>query len=275
MAGFFGLFDYSKPGKGVGKEVMQKKGFVVFFEVLFRKFWKLIEANLMFILFSIPLVTSGLAYGGLTCITRNFVRQEHAFIWQDFVDTIKKNWKQLLPTSIINFLVTVILLFDIYFFYMQISVSKIWYIPAAICIGLFIIFTFMQYYIPYMIITFRFTFKQLYKNAVIFAFVNLWKNLLLTVILALFWAVIVVVFLTSPIGMMISIALFFFLAFAFTSYLTNFMIYPSIKKYIIDPYYRDHPEEEKPFHLAMADGELDDEDDGVFVDKGRAEDFDE
>ena len=69
MAGFFGLFDYNKPGPGVDKNAPKKKGFVRFFEIYFRKFWRLATANLLYILVSIPIVTGGLADAGLTYIT--------------------------------------------------------------------------------------------------------------------------------------------------------------------------------------------------------------
>lgn len=64
MAGFFGLFDYSKEGPGVDKNAPKKKGFVVFFEIYFRKFWKLICANLLYVLFTIPILTIGMAQTG-------------------------------------------------------------------------------------------------------------------------------------------------------------------------------------------------------------------
>ena len=41
--------------------------------------------------------TSGLSY-----ITRNWARDEHAFIWSDFKDAVKANWKQGLVLSAIT-----------------------------------------------------------------------------------------------------------------------------------------------------------------------------
>jgi len=274
MAGFFGLFDYSKPGKGVDKGAPEKKRFFVFFDIFLRKFWKLIQANLLFLLFSIPLVTSGLANGGLTIITRNYVREDHAFLWGDFIDGIKKNWKQLLVSSIANTLITVVLLFNIWTSYISSGNGIIWYVFLALNTSMFIIFSFMKYYIPHMIVTFKFTLKQIYKNAAIFAFANLLNNVLLSVILILFWAALAVVFLTfNPIAIIVVTFAVIFIAFAFTNFLTNFIIYPKIKKLIIDPYYETHPDEEKPFHLTVHD-EPEYEDELVFEDKGRNEDFD-
>ena len=47
-------FNYSKPGPGVDKDAPKKKGFFLYFEIFRRKFFKLIQANLLFFLCSIP-----------------------------------------------------------------------------------------------------------------------------------------------------------------------------------------------------------------------------
>ena len=275
MAGFFGLFDYSKPGKGVEKGAPQKKSFFVFFEILFRKFWKLIQANLLFILFSIPIVTIGLANGGLTVITRNYVREDHAFLWGDFIEGIKKNWKQLLVSSILQLIVPLLLIFNVSLSLENAAGSKIWYVFAVINSSMLVVAIFMSYYIPYMIVTFKLTLKQIFKNAAIFAFANFLNNVLITLIIALFWIVLVAAaILLMPIGTVVATLIVIFFGFAFTNFATNFIIYPKIKKLMIDPYYEAHPEEEKPFHLTRLE-ESEDEEEVVFEDMGRMTDFDD
>ncbi len=51
-----GLFkiDFNKPGKGVEKEDLQKHRFLIFFDVLFRKFVKFMQLNLLYLVFSLP-----------------------------------------------------------------------------------------------------------------------------------------------------------------------------------------------------------------------------
>jgi uncharacterized membrane protein YesL len=60
MAGFFGFFDYTKEGPGVPVNAPPKGPFKLFFEILFRKFWKLVTINAMYVLFSLPAIA--LAY---------------------------------------------------------------------------------------------------------------------------------------------------------------------------------------------------------------------
>ena len=90
MAGFFGLFDYTKPGKGVDKNGPQKKRFFHFFELYFRKFWKLITLNLIYILFCIPIVTIGPATAAMTYILKNYTMERPVFLWSDFLEAFKK-----------------------------------------------------------------------------------------------------------------------------------------------------------------------------------------
>lgn len=56
MAGFFGLFDYSKPGRGVSKDELQKTGIALYFDILLRRFWKFISLNLLYLAVSIPAI---------------------------------------------------------------------------------------------------------------------------------------------------------------------------------------------------------------------------
>ena len=103
--GFFNK-NYDKPGKGVSKNAPQKRRFFLFWELIGRKFGKIIQVNLLFILFSIPIVTIGPASAAYTYILRNFAREDHAFIWWDFIDTFKKNFKQSFVAGIIDILIT-------------------------------------------------------------------------------------------------------------------------------------------------------------------------
>jgi uncharacterized membrane protein YesL len=60
MAGFFGLFDYTKPGPGVPKDAPPKSPFIVFFEILQRKFWNFVKINMMYLVFNLPAFLAGM-----------------------------------------------------------------------------------------------------------------------------------------------------------------------------------------------------------------------
>ena len=105
-----GIFnDYTREGKGVSKDPDFRPRIVVFFDVYFRKFWNLVLLNLLYILFCLPIITIAPATAAMTKILRNYAREEHAFLWSDFWDTFKSNFKTSLVVGIINFFAIIIL----------------------------------------------------------------------------------------------------------------------------------------------------------------------
>ena len=111
MAGLFGsFFNYDKEGPGVEKDAPEKKGFIVFFEIFFKNFWKLAICSIWFIALCFPIVTNGLAFAGFTNVTRNMSLDRHSFGTSDFFDTVKKNWKQALAAGIINLIIYMVLI---------------------------------------------------------------------------------------------------------------------------------------------------------------------
>lgn len=247
MAGFFGLFNYEKEGPGISKNAPKKKTFIVFFETFFRNFWKFIVINVIYGIFSLPVITNGLAAAGITNVTRNIARDKHSFGTSDFLETIMKNWKQALPAGIINTLIYIILGFDIYFFYTA-SKGIMATVGLGISLCMLFIFTVMQYYIWTLIITFKFSLKQVYKNSFKFVFINMKMNLLCFFAILLVYAVnIALVFLLQSYFLPVitfELLLYILLFPSFRYLLVQYCTFPSIKKYIIDPYYAEHPDED-------------------------------
>lgn len=247
MAGFFGLFNYEKEGPGISKNAPKKKTFVIFFETFFRNFWKFITVNLVFGILSIPQITSGLASVGLTHVARNTARDKHSFGLSDFFDTIKKNWKQALPAGIINTLVYLIIFFDIYFFFTS-TKGILNIIGLGIALSIFVIFTMMNYFMWTLMITFKFTLKQIYKNSFNFAVINLKNNFICFFTLLLVYAINVgLIFLFQKYWvfvLMIELLVYTLTYPGFKFLLIQYCCFPAIKKYIIDPYYEEHPDED-------------------------------
>lgn len=246
MAGFFGLFNYEKEGPGISKNAPKKKTFVVFFETFFRNFWKFITINLVYSLISLPVVTGGLANVGLTHVARNTARDKHSFGLSDFFETIRKNFKQGLIMGIINAVVYALILFDAYFFFINEGTFSI--IGVGISCSILLIFTMMNYFIWTLIITFKFSLKQVIRNSFKFVFINFKNNLICFFSLALVYAVnIGLLFLLQKYFLFVLTLelLIYLLTFpGFKFLLVQYCVFPSIKKYIIDPYYLEHPDED-------------------------------
>ena len=247
MAGFFGLFNYEKEGPGISKNAPKKKTFFVFFETFFRNFWKFITINLVYCIMSIPLITNGLAAVGITNVTRNTARDKHSFGLSDFFETVKKNWKQALGAGIINTLVYALLIFDLFYFSGMENGTMSTIFTGGI-LSIFLIFTIMNFYIWTLMITFNFTLKQIYKNSFKFVFINFKNNLIAVfvpvVILGLFVGL---MFLLANFWIHVLLIEIFILILTFPGFhylLIQYCTFPAIKKYIIDPYYEEHPDED-------------------------------
>lgn len=256
----FHLFgNYNKPGPGVEKDEPQKAPFIRFWQLFFRKFFNLIKLNMLFLIpvvaifaliyfitmfttnsliCSIPLILLSPFVAGITFVTRNYTREEHAFIFSDFKDAVKNNWKQFLLNGIIVYVIGNVVAFCANFYYSLTSKGALYTIPFGITVAIMMIFLFAQYYIPMMIVTFELTTKQLYKNALIFAIVGLWRNILMTAIFAVVLFLNYFLFLVyTPIVILVDGLFIILLLFSFTSFLINFTIYPLIDKMMIRPFY--------------------------------------
>ncbi len=83
-----------------------------FFSFLWTNIWKLIGANLLFVLFSLPVVTIPGALCALNRICVLLYREGHCFLWQDFIQEFRRSFlRTLLPGVLFG-----ALLFAGYFF---------------------------------------------------------------------------------------------------------------------------------------------------------------
>ena len=248
MAGFFGLFNYEKEGPGIEKDAPPKKTFIVFLSMFKINFWKFIPVSFIYVLLNIPILTGGLADAGITNVMRNTARDKHSFGMSDFFETIKKNWKQSLAAGIINVLITVIALFAARFYQENYNASGSFIHLAGfgIIMSLLLVFSFAKFYMWTMIITFKLKLKDVYKNSFKLAIANLWRNFLVGILLLITYAIYFVLayFITYPV---VWVLLGFSALCTLPAYrflMIQFVAFPAIKKYMIDPYYEEHPDDD-------------------------------
>ena len=258
MAGFFGLFNYEKEGPGIDKDAPKKKTFVVFFEMFKINFWKFIPINLVFLLLNVPLLTGGLANAGITHVVRNTARDKHSFGMSDFFETIKKNWKQSLIAGIINLVILFLATSAAWFYFKEYGATGriIWLVGLSVTLSLLMIFTFAKFYIWTMLITFNLPLSAIYKNGFRFALINLFRNILVGLLLLVTYAIygVLIWFLPGPLRLIVILLAVCTLP-AYRYLMIQFAAFPAIKKYMIDPYYEEHPDMdiEKRRNLGLLD----------------------
>ncbi len=243
MAGLFGLFDYNKEGPGVEKDAPRKKSFIVFFEIYFKNFWKFLTVNIAYVVMSCLLIPWGLAQAGITNIARNTARDKHSFGISDYFSTIAKNWKQALLAGLINLAVGGIVGWSL-LFYLDLEPNFIALFGIGVLLFISCTFLIMNFYIWSLIITFDLPLKKIYTNSFRFVFINLKRNLLCGIILLLCYAAYFAFFMFFPLASPLEIIIFVITFPSFRFLLIQFCTFPSIKKYMIDPYYEQHPDED-------------------------------
>lgn len=247
-----GLFNrYMKEGPGVAKDAPQKHAFVVFFEIFFRKFWKLINLNLIYFLFCLPIVTIGPATAGFTYVLRNFSREQHSFVWMDFIDAFRANWKQSLVVSIVDAIVIYLSVIN-FGFYQSMSNGEnsiLGYIMLGAFLIILILYLFMHYYIYMVLVTFDLKLKDVYRNAFILGVLGIPRNMLITVICGAILATFLL-----PTVWLISVGLTPLILLSLLGFITCFIAYPVMNKFLLQPSLRQakgldpfgNPEDDEP-----------------------------
>lgn len=258
--GFLGFFNYSKAGPGVDKNAPKKKRFFFFWELYFRKFWKLLQLNLLFLLFCLPIVTIGPAIAGMTYVLRQFALEKPVFLFSDFWTAFKSNWKQGVLLSLIQGVVYFLIgVADYYYFTQAIGQSWLRYIPLGVAVLVTAVILFMSFYPYLMAVTVELPIQHIIKNSFIFAFLGAKTNFI-----TLFWVLLLVVLqalffpLTLPIIVSIGLSTICFI--------TVYNSYPYLQRYIIEPQQVNENEDEED-----EDEEDEDGDEPIFTDIGSAE----
>lgn len=106
--------------------------------------------------------TAGTAY-----ITRNWARDEHAFLWSDFWEQTKNNWKQGLATSLITGCMP-LLLYVCTMFYGEMAADNVLFVvPQVVCIVLGVLWLCSLMYTYPQIVTYEMKYGQLLRNSFI------------------------------------------------------------------------------------------------------------
>lgn len=100
--GFFGnRYDREGPGRP-----MPEGGIARYAVLLVTHFWKLIGLNLLFVAFSLPVITLPAALCSMNRVCMLLIRNGHCFLWQDFIEEFKRSFKRsILPAVFFLFLI--------------------------------------------------------------------------------------------------------------------------------------------------------------------------
>lgn len=113
---------------------------------------------------------TGPATAGVTYVTRNWARDQHSFMFSDFKDAFKANWKQALGVSAITGCLPVIVYYCYLFYSSMASQSSVLFIvPQMLVVVLGVVWLLALQLIYMLMVTYKLPFVQLLRNTLILA----------------------------------------------------------------------------------------------------------
>ncbi len=200
--------------------------------------------------------TFGLSTIGLVYNIRNVCTGEHIDIWHDYFYAIKRNWKQGIVIGIMDAIIICLLAYDLLIYNAIANQGFMYLVFYYASIALAAIYYIMRFYIYLQLVTCEMKIGKIIKNSFLLTALGLKRNIIGLFSAIAFFLLYVYLFVLLP---QFAIIMFFMFAIAFLTYIGVYCAYPVLKKYVIDPYYEEHPEERPEDPL--------ENDDSVFVDR--------
>ena len=128
-----------------------------------------IQSTLMTtLLILIPCIAiTGPVTAGVSYVVRNWARDEHAFIWSDFKDAVKENWKQSLVISLITSVIPT-LAYVGWEFYGQLAAKQpLMMVPQILVMMIAVIWALCVTYMYPLLVTYQLKLRDLLRNGLL------------------------------------------------------------------------------------------------------------
>jgi len=124
----------------------------------------------MALLYLIPCIAiTGPFQAGMAYVTRNWSRDEHAFVWSDFKDAFKDNWKQALGVSLITGVVPLLMLVSYRFYGAMASDNVLFIVPQMLVLTIGGLWMLALVFLYPMMVSYKVGFRMLIKNSFLLA----------------------------------------------------------------------------------------------------------
>ena len=164
---------------------------------------------------------------GVSYVIRNWARDEHAFIWSDFKDALKENWKQGLAVSVITALVPMLVYTGWQFYGRMAAAQPVMFLPQILVLMIAVMWAICVTYVYPMMVTYQLKMKDLLRNCLLLGVARLPMSigirllhcvpLLLGVALSYFWSPVYAVLIVGAYYIMIGFTLSRFVTASYTN----------------------------------------------------------
>ncbi len=188
---------------------------------------------MMWLIGIVPCVAiTGPSSAGAAYVMRNWARDQHSFLWSDFKDAFKSNWKQSLAVSAVTSAIPLIVYTAVTFYSQLGKNSPLLYVPMGIVLMLLLVYTCMLPLLYPLIVGYELSLVNVYRNGILMASASLPLMLLsrLITFIPIFFLVFGV-YSGNPIMIMVCTLYYLFFGFALSR-----LIYASFANGIFDKY---------------------------------------
>ncbi len=166
------------------------------------------------------ILITGPVKAGMAYVTRNWARDEHAFIWSDFKDAVKANWKQALGISAITSVLPMIMWVSYQFYGGMAASSVLYMIPQMLVFMVGLVWALGCTFMYPIMVTYNVKFPALVKNGVMLAIARLPQTVGVRLAVLIVPALMIVIFMMtgSAIALVAMAAYYILLGFAFSRF---------------------------------------------------------
>ena len=206
------------------------------------------------------LAITGPSSAGAAYVMRNWARDQHSFLFSDFKDAFKGNWKQALGVSCITAVVPTLVYTGVTYYGQMAGSNALMMVPLVLVLSIVLMWALMLPLLYPMMIGYELRFKYLIKNAFLMAAATLPQMLLCRIITLIpIAALLLGIYFGNGIVILIVSLYYLLFGFAFAR-----LLYASVANGVFDKYLNPHIEGATVgmgLRPADADELYDDEDD--------------
>ncbi len=193
------------------------------------------QLTLKYLLILIPCIAlTGPFTAGVSYVVRNWARDEHAFMWTDFKDAVRDNWKYALAVSSLTGLAPAVVYVCWEFYGRMESTNSLMFVPKMLVVLIAILWALSVTYMHPMEVTYDVKLKGVIKNGLLFGVARLPMSVgirLLHCVPAAISALLA--FLWNPFaGMFFLIIYYFLIGFSLSRFITASYTNAVFDKYI-------------------------------------------
>ncbi len=120
------------------------------------------------LLWLIPCIAvTGPFTAGVCYVTRNWARDEHAFVWTDFKDAVKANWKQSLPLSCITGVLPLLIYLGWKYYGKLSETQALMVVPQVLVVMVGVIWAISITYMHPLIVSYELKLRDVIRNALL------------------------------------------------------------------------------------------------------------